>query len=134
MSDRSHSFTTILDIVQNWQPKDGLGTREGFGSVPVLEGTQPGASFRFSFTGNAVGIAIVSGSDAGKIRYSVDGKQPKITDLYTEWSSMLHLPWYLVLEDDLKQGNHELKLEILSEKNTTSKGNACRIVYFLVNQ
>lgn len=121
-------------VIQHWQPGDGLDAREGFRDVPVLEGTAPGASFRFSFAGNAVGIAIVSGSDAGKIRYSVDGKKPKIADLYTQWSSMLHLPWYIVLEDDLKEGKHELTLELLPEKNTDSKGHACRIVYFLVNQ
>ncbi|MGN6494966.1 MAG: GDSL-type esterase/lipase family protein [Agriterribacter sp.] len=123
-----------FSVISNWKPTDGLGTRTGFVDVPVLEGLQPGASFRFAFNGTAVGIAIVSGADAGKIRYSVDGKTPKITDLYTQWSSALHLPWYLVLCDELKQGKHELKVEILTDKNTASKGNACRIVYFLVNQ
>lgn len=123
-----------FNLIPNWKPKDGLGTRAGFVDVPVLEAEHPGASFSFPFNGTAAGIAIVSGADAGKIRYSVDGKTPKITDLYTEWSSSLHLPWYLVLCDELKQGKHELKVEILPEKNTASKGNACRIVYFLVNQ
>lgn len=123
-----------FNVIQDWKPNDGLGTRKGFVDVPVLEGVQPGASFRFAFNGTAVGIAIVSGADAGKIRYSVDGKTPKITDLYTQWSNVLHLPWYLVLCDELKQGKHELNVEILTDTNTASMGNACRIVYFLVNQ
>lgn len=121
-------------VTKNWQPADGLDTRQGFVNVPVLEGVKPGASFRFSFEGTAVGIAIVSGSDAGKIRYSVDGKTAKITDLYTQWSGMLHLPWYIILGDELTEGKHELKVEILPEKNIASKGNACRIVHFLVNK
>ncbi|MBX3255348.1 MAG: hypothetical protein KF862_14500 [Chitinophagaceae bacterium] len=129
-AERLQHFT----VIPNWQPDDSLDTRPGFINVPVLQGIQPGASFHVRFNGTAVGIAIVSGADAGMIRYSVDGKKPEIADLYTQWSGMLHLPWYLVLADGLREGKHELKVEILPGKNEKSKGNACRIVYFLVNQ
>ena len=123
-----------FSVNANWQPLDKAGTRDGFVHVPVLESGKAGASFSFSFSGNAVGIAIVAGPDAGMIKYAVDGKPAKIVDLYTQWSGGLHLPWYLVLADGLKPGKHVLTVEIISRKNKASRGNACRIVHFLVNK
>ncbi|WP_018631049.1 SGNH/GDSL hydrolase family protein [Niabella aurantiaca] len=119
--------------VPSWQPSDGAGTRPGFVKVPVLEGTAAGASTMLSFEGTAVGIAVVSGPDAGKIRYSIDGRPEQTADLYTQWSKGLHLPWYLLLGDGLKKGRHRLKISIAGEHDPQSKGNAVRIVHFLVN-
>ncbi|MDB4919430.1 SGNH/GDSL hydrolase family protein [Mucilaginibacter sp.] len=118
---------------QNWSPQDHLGTREGFVHVPVLSAEQPGASLTLSFKGTAVGIAIVSGADAGMVIYSIDGGPSKTIDLYTEWSSFLHLPWYLLLDGSLANKGHILKLTIVDSKNPSSKGNACRIVTFFKN-
>jgi len=117
----------------NWTPGDGLGTREGFVNIPVLSSGTPGAELSLPFTGTAVGIAIVSGADAGIISYTIDDGAPKTVDLYTQWSSMLHLPWYLLLGSDLPAGKHVLKITISDQKNQASKGNTCRIVNFLVN-
>jgi len=121
-------------ITEKWQPTDGLYTRDGFVNVPVLSSTTPGAELMLSFKGTAVGIAIVSGSDAGTIAYAIDKAEFKNIDLYTPWSGMLHLPWYVLLGSDLKKGNHVLKIRISEQKNKASKGNACRIVNFLVNE
>lgn len=124
-----------FSVNDNWAPEDKAGTRPGFVQVPVFEAGHSGAAFSFTFTGNAVGIAIVSGPDAGMINYTVDeGTPAKTIDLYTQWSGGLHLPWYLVLADGLPNGEHALKVEIIAQKNKASKGNACRIVYFLVNE
>lgn len=119
--------------ISHWHPNDGLGTREGFVNIPALSSGTPGAELSLPFTGNAVGIAVVSGADAGIISYSVDNGPVKTVDLYTQWSSMLHLPWYLLLGSDLDAGKHILKITISEQKNKASKGNACRIVNFLVN-
>ena len=120
-------------ITNKWQPADGLPTREGFVNIPVLSSNTPGAELALPFKGTAVGIAIVSGSDAGMISYAIDNGAFKNIDLYTPWSSMLHLPLYLLLGSDLKKGNHILKICISEQKNKASKGNACRMVNFLVN-
>lgn len=120
-------------LVPSWQPSDGAGTRPGFVKVPVLEGTAAGASAGLSFEGTAVGIAVIAGPDAGKIRYSIDGGPERTVDLYTQWSSGLHLPWYLLLGDGLRKGRHRLKISIADEHDPQSKGNAVRIVHFLVN-
>ncbi len=122
-----------FSVVNNWQPEDNKPTRPGFVNVPVLESTGTPASFQFSFKGTAVGICIVSGPDAGKLRYSVDGATVKEIDLHTEWSSSLHLPWYLVLADNLQNKQHTLRVEVIPHPDAKER-NACRIVHFLVNK
>jgi sialidase-1 len=121
-------------IDNNWKPTDGLGTREGFVNVPILSSVTPGSTLSLPFSGNAVGIAIVSGSDAGIISYRIDDGAVNTVDLYTEWSSMLHLPWYLLLGSNLNPGNHTLTITISQLKNKKSKGTACRVVNFLINK
>ena len=121
-------------MVQSWSPKDKVSTRDGFVNVPMLVGEEANAALEFDFKGKAVGIAIISGPDAGKISYSIDGKKAQTLDLFTSWSTQLHLPWYLMLNDELSSGKHKLRLTITSDKNEKSIGNACRIVYFLVNE
>jgi sialidase-1 len=118
----------------NWKPADNVKTRPGFAGIPVLEAVGAGASFDFSFAGTAVGIAIVSGPDAGMISYSVDGATPKHMDLFTQWSRSLHLPYYLMLEDDLENTKHTLTITLDVGRNERSKGNVCRVVHFLVNK
>jgi sialidase-1 len=121
-------------LIDKWQPADGLSTRPGFVNVPVLSSAMPGAELTLPFKGTAVGMAIVSGPDAGVISYAIDNGAFKNIDLYTPWSSMLHLPWYVLHGGDLKPGMHLLTLRISDQKNKASKGNACRIVNFLVNK
>jgi len=121
-------------MVPNWKPEGKIATRPGFVDVPMLVGENVGASFDFEFKGRAVGIAIISGPDAGKISYSIDGKKAQTLDLFTQWSTQLHLPWYLILSDELSPAKHTLHLTITSDKNEKSSGNACRVVYFLVNE
>jgi sialidase-1 len=131
---RNAHYNAGWAIDNKWKPTDGIGTRDGFVNVPVLSSVIPGSTLSLPFNGTAVGIAIVSGSDAGIISYRVDNGPENTVDLYTEWSSMLHLPWYLLLGSDLKTGNHTLTITISQQKNKNSKGNACRIVNFLVNK
>ena len=127
-------YDKAWSIDLNWKPVDGLGTRAGFVNVPVMSAEKPGSMLSLRFNGTAVGIAIVSGADAGTISYSTDNGPVKNIDLYTEWSSFLHLPWYLLLGSNLTNGNHTLKITISDVKNKASKGHACRIVNFLVNK
>jgi sialidase-1 len=121
-------------LVENWQPEGKIQTREGFVNRPMLEATTPGASLSLSFKGTAIGMAIISGPDAGEIDYSIDGKVYQSIDLFTQWSSYLHLPWYVLFDGALENKKHTLKVRIAKDKNSASKGTACRIVYFLVNE
>lgn len=121
-------------IDPDWKPKVKFATREGFVNVPMLVSETAGSSLNFEFKGRGVGIAIISGPDAGKITYTIDGKNAKTLDTYTPWSNQLHLPWYLMLADELSAGKHKLHLTISEEKNEKSEGNAVRIVHLLVNE
>jgi pimeloyl-ACP methyl ester carboxylesterase len=116
-----------------WIPEDKASTRDGYVNVPMLIGGDPGKILKFPFKGSTVGIAVVAGPDAGIIEYSIDGKGWKSIDLFTQWSGWLHLPWYLILGDELKKGSHSLRIRLSHIKNEASKGNVCRIRYFFVN-
>jgi sialidase-1 len=120
-------------LVERWKPADGAETRKGYVDVPVLEGVKPGAEVTVPFTGNAVGICVVAGRDAGVIEYSVDNGPFMKQNLFTQWSAWLHLPWYYVLESGLPQGDHVLRIRIAAERDPRSTGHACRIVHVLVN-
>jgi sialidase-1 len=94
---------------------------------------EPGAVLKYSFQGNAIGIFIPSGPDAGIVRYRIDKGAWQELDLFTPWSSRLHIPWLYILADALTEGKHTLTIELTDQHNAHSKGTACRIIYFAVN-
>lgn len=116
-----------------WRPKEKAGTRKGYVNVPMLISEKPSATITLKFKGKAIGIAVAAGPDAGMIEYSIDGGEFKQLDLFTEWSSGLHLPWYYLLEAELTPTKHTLSMRIIHDKNQDSKGNACRIKHFFIN-
>jgi lysophospholipase L1-like esterase/pimeloyl-ACP methyl ester carboxylesterase len=121
-------------IDANWIPADPTGRRPDFVKVPMMIAEGPGETLKFDFEGNAIGIAVAAGLDAGIIEFRIDKGQWQKQDLFTPWSSSLHLPWFYTLGYGLKEGRHRLEIRILPEKNIQSKGTACRIRYFYVNK
>ena len=119
--------------VESWKPDDGAGTRAGFVNAPMLVATQPGAELAFPFEGIGVGLFVAAGPDAGMIEYQIDDRPMKTLDLFTQWSSQLHLPWAYVLDAELAPGRHTLRIKTLDAKNPKSTGHAVRVRYFLVN-
>ena len=89
-----------------------LSARLGFVNVPVLEASEPGSSLKLKFSGKAIGLFVTSGPDAGIIEYSIDGSDFKSVDQFTQWSNQLHLPWLIMLEDELQEGKHILILRL----------------------
>ncbi len=124
----------VWAFYRDWVPGDHADTRYGYVHVPVLAAEKPGAGLELSFRGTAVGMAVISGPDAGMVDYSLDGGKFVSLDLYTPWSSWFHLPWYVLFGSALTDGPHILRLRVSGEKNQQSKGYACRIVHFLVNE
>ena len=118
---------------RSWSPEDKLPTRPGFVQVPMLVSSKAGASLSLKFSGNTVGINIVSGADAGILEYRIDNGHEQQINLFTPWSTSLHIPWYLILGSDLGLGEHTLSLKISDQKDPKSNGNTCRIVNFLIN-
>ncbi len=126
-------LTKEWKLIKDWKPIDNVSTRPGFVNVQVLEATNPGASLILRFTGKAIGIFVTSGPGAGMVEYSIDGADFKTVDQFTQWSNQLHLPWLIMLDDELQEGNHVLMLRIAADKNPKSSGNVCRIHQFVVN-
>ena len=120
--------------VSDWHPLDKAGTREGYVYVPMLVADQPGSLLRIDFYGKTVGIAVAAGPDAGIIEYRIDKGKWQKKDLFTKWSSRLHLPWYYILASDLPGRKHNLEVRIMDEHNSLSNGYACRIKHFFVNK
>ena len=120
-------------MVEIWNPADGKGTRSNFVNVPMLVGDYPGKIIKFQFKGNAVGIAVAAGPDAGIIEYSIDESEWKRQDLFTPWSTNLYLPWFYTLGSGLKNGKHTLQIRLTGEKNPESTGNKCVLRYFYFN-
>ena len=83
--------------------------------------------------GRAIGLLVTSGPDAGIVEYSIDGSPFAQVDQYTQWSKWLHLPWVVMLDDQLKEGKHTLTLRMSADKNSGSTGTACRIHQFVAN-
>jgi hypothetical protein len=121
-------------LVENWKPGDEKGTRANYVNVPMLVTQEEGSLLEFQFSGNAVGMAVAAGPDAGIIEYRIDKADWQKQDLFTRWSLNLHLPWYYTLAAGLEEGEHTLKIRISGEKNPQSIGTACRIRYFYINR
>jgi sialidase-1 len=130
-----------FQLVKSWTPSadekqpDGkkVGTRVGFVNVPALVGTEPGAEFEFSFEGTGCGLFITSGPDAGQIEFSIDGGAWRTLDTQTRWSSALHLPWVLILDDQLKNGPHTAKVRLIASRSPKSTGTVLRVFHLLLN-
>lgn len=120
-------------LEQAWKPSDKKSTRPGFVDVPALVGTEPGAEFDFSFEGTGVGLFIAAGPDAGRIESSIDDGPWKQTDTFTHWSAGLHLPWAIILDDGLKDGQHIVKVRIAGSHDEKSTGTALRVFQLLLN-
>ena len=120
-------------IEDPWSPSDNATTRTDFFGVPMLINEGRNRILDFTFFGNAVGIAVASGPDAGMIRYRLDNGKWNRLDLFTRWSSNLHLPFFYTLAYDLEPGTHKLEIKVIGKKNPISRGSACRIRHVYTN-
>ena len=121
------------NMIDNWKPEDGKATRDNYVNVPMLVGDYPGKIIKFQFKGNAVGIAVAAGPDAGIIEYSIDDSDWRKQDLFTRWSKSLYLPWFYTLDSGLKNKKHTLQIRLIEDRNPESIGNKCIIRYFYLN-
>jgi len=116
-----------------WIPNDGTGTRSNYTEVPMLIGNAARRPLKLNFVGNAIGIAVAAGQDTGIIEYRIDKGAWKEQNLFTQWSSSLHLPWYYTLATGLSSQRHVLEIRLSEKKDKRSTGNSCRIRYFYTN-
>lgn len=128
-----------FELIESCDPRAsdvGGGVRDGFFDVPMFVGTAPGQNFSLGFRGRAIGLWVAAGPDAGTIEYRIDEAEDwNAVDLFTRWSRGLHLPWVYVLASDLDpERPHLLEVRIADRKNEASRGHACRIVHFVLNE
>jgi len=116
-----------------WKPKEKGNVRERHSNIPILEALTPGAKLEFEFTGTAIGIYCLCGTNAGILEYSIDGVKYKPYDLFTLWSKEIYIPWVHMFATELTDSKHKIILKMSSDKNPESKGTACQIYYFAVN-
>lgn len=118
-------------IATDWSPASpGIGTRNGFVHVPMLEAKQAGASLTLDFTGRSIGIFCVSGPQAAVLEYSIDGAPFQKTDTHTAWSEGLYLPWVYLFATELAADKpHTLRLKIAKGKRTE-----CQIRNFVIGK
>ena len=121
-------------VVDNWRPADKAEKRKGFVDCPMLEAKRPGDNLTLTFEGRAIGIFCVCGPAAGTLEYSVDGAPYKKLDTYTNWSQALYIPWVYMLETELENTRHTLRLRIAADKDPRSQGTECQIRNFVVNR
>lgn len=133
VSEQKASLKSGWALEQNWKPTDGAGTRAGFFDVPALVATEPGAELALTFRGRGIGVFVTSGPDTGLLEYRIDGGEWKQCPLFTQWSPSLHLPWAVMLESQLAEGDHRVELRVASSADARSKGHAIRIIHFLIN-
>lgn len=121
-------------IDPSWKPKDKAGVRKNYTKVPMLINSDALKPISFEFEGNAIGISVAAGPDAGIIEYKIDESGWKALNLFTPWSEQLHLPWYYTLASGMSDEKHVLEIRISEDKDVLSKGHVCRIRYFFVNR
>ncbi len=121
-------------FVENWVPEIEARTRANYFDVPMLVGEFPTKPIKYKFDGNAVGIAVAAGPDAGVVEFKIDGGKWQKQNLFTKHSKSYHLPWYYTLADGLKPGGHTIQLRLSDEKNILSTGRKCVLRYLYVNK
>ena len=115
-----------------WDALPG-GKRQRFKQLDLLCTEAAGAELKFEFQGQAFGLYVLAGPDAGRVEYSVDGSEFKTAELYHRHSSGLHYPRTVMLATDLEQGQHQVTLKVSEDRHAKSKGNAVRILEFVTN-
>ncbi|MFR9620702.1 MAG: GDSL-type esterase/lipase family protein [Rikenellaceae bacterium] len=124
-------------IDESWRPSNGQSMRDIndlYLEKPVLIATDKAAELTLEFTGSTIGIVALSGADAGRIVYTIDGVEYAPYDLMTGNSLAQYLPRYFTLASGLDHNkSHTLKLTLAESANPRSKGNSCKIASFYIN-
>lgn len=96
------------------------------------EATAAGAELEFKFSGIRLGLYWMMAKDSGDIDYSIDGGEWKHASSWDFYCKNFDRAHRMMLTDDLKRGEHILKLRVSDIKEEESEGSAIRIGAFLV--
>ncbi len=128
--------------IPDWENLPG-SFRKRFADRPLTVADRPGGELEIRFRGDAIGLYVLAGPDAGAVDVSVDGDSWQTVDLYHRFSKGLHYPRTVVLRSGLAVGGpsaggpsgteHLVKLRVSATKNRDSQGHAVRILEFVAN-
>ena len=97
-----------------------------------LIATTPGSGLTLPFTGRAIGFLWMMASDGGDIRWHIDDQEPRRLSSWDVNPPRNKRPSAVILSDSLENGNHQLHLRVIPDKNEKSEGTTIRIGAFLV--
>ena len=118
--------------IPDWKSLRG-SMRSRFENLTFLHASKVDAELSLDFDGSAIGLFILAGPDAGQVEYSVDGQPFKTKDLYHRFSKGLHYPRTVMLEDQLGDGPHVIKMRVGKKAERENAGTAIRIMAFATN-
>ncbi len=119
--------------VPDWSKIPG-GFRQNFADKPFLCAEKPGAEISFEFEGNALGLYVLAGPDAGIVESQIDGVDVGKVNAFHAYSGGLHYPRAIMIADALKSGKHKATIRVSAEKDPKSAGTALRILQICVNK
>ncbi|MFV0591385.1 MAG: hypothetical protein ACK5M7_08375 [Draconibacterium sp.] len=116
--------------IKGWTLYENLALETGdVFKGPVLVGEYPGKIIKFQFKGNALGIAVIFGTDTGRIEFSVDEADWELLDLKTQNNPKDKLS-YFTLESGLKNRKHTLQIRMAPAVNSESSKCILTLFYF----
>ncbi|MCA8996630.1 MAG: SGNH/GDSL hydrolase family protein [Planctomycetaceae bacterium] len=118
--------------IPDWKSIPG-SFRNRFGEQPLYVTTMPGAKLTVNFEGQAFGVYVLAGPDAGTLACQLDGGAAKTIDLYHHYSQGLHYPRTVMFFTDLPSGRHTATIWLAEPTTSTRPANAARILQFVAN-
>lgn len=98
-----------------------------------FEGTEPGASFSFTFIGRNVGFYWMLARDSGDVIVSVDDGEEQTLRSWDSYCKSFNRPGPAFFAHDLSYGTHTVRVKIASSKAEESEGHAIRIGCILIS-
>lgn len=98
-----------------------------------ISASEPGTELVHRFSGTTIGLFWLVAPDSGDIEWSIDDGPPQRRSSWDKYALKFSRANYTILADDLKHGEHTLKINVLGEKNEQSQGTWIRIGAFLVH-
>lgn len=128
--ENAHVVETSEVAAEGWSRDDAAAAK----FFPRhIAASAPGTVLTYRFQGTALGLYWIIAPDSGDIEWSVDGSAPARASLWDKYALRFSRKHYRLLVDSLPQGEHELKVRILPDKNPESTGTWIRIGGLLVN-
>ena len=115
----------------DWQKVPG-SKRGYFTRGPAIWSETAGSELSFSFVGDAVGLFLTAGPDAGNLEATVDGKPVPLLKLRADYGS-LHYPYVHMVADGLAQAKHTVRLKVVAAQRAGKACTAVRIHRVFVN-